>query len=63
MVMNHEFYGPTWADNHARLGDAVALALAGAAKALSRPFERLLAYQYAAPWHQPRRQVRLPHAD
>ena len=39
--MNHEFYGPTWADNHAKLGDAVALALAGAAKALARPFEAI----------------------
>jgi hypothetical protein len=63
MVMNHEFYGPAWADNHARLGDAVALVLAGAAKALGTPFERLLAYQYAAPWRHPRRQVRLPTAD
>ena len=61
--MNHEFYGPAWADNHARLGDTVARAFAALAGAIGKPIERLLAYQYAAPWRQPRRQVRLPHAD
>ena len=61
--MNHEFYGPAWADNHTLLGDAVARALAGVAGAIGRPFERLLAYQYAAPWRQRRRRVRLHGAD
>ena len=61
--MNHEFYGPAWADNHAQLSDALARMASAITKAIVKPFERLLAYQYAAPWRQPQRQVRLPAAD
>jgi hypothetical protein len=48
--MNHDFYGPAWADNHARLGDAVARLFGAAATAIGGAFERLHAYQYDAPW-------------
>lgn len=48
--MNHDFYGPAWADNHARLGDAVACFFGAAAAAIGAAFERLHAYQYDAPW-------------
>lgn len=48
--MNHDFYGPAWADNHAKLGDAVARFFGAAAAAIGGAFERLHVYQYDAPW-------------
>ena len=50
--MNHDFYGPAWADNHAKLGDAFAAFFAAAARAIGGAFERLNAYQYDAPWRR-----------
>jgi hypothetical protein len=51
--MNHEFYGPAWADHHAELGNAVARLLGVVAAAFGGAFERLHAYQYDAPWRNP----------
>lgn len=48
--MNHDFYGPAWADNHAKLSDAIALFFRAAARGIGGVFERLHAYQYDAPW-------------
>ena len=56
--MNHDFYGPAWADNHARLGDAVARFFGAAAAAIGGAFERLHAYQYDAPWRRTREHAR-----
>jgi len=58
--MNHDFYGPAWADNHARLSTAVARFFGAMAAAIGGAFDRLHAYQYDAPWRrlaeQPQRQ-------
>ena len=57
--MNHDFYGPAWADNHAKLGDAFAAFFAAAAGAIGGAFERLNAYQYDAPWRRRTHRVKL----
>ena len=61
--MNHDFYGPAWADNHAKLGDAVASFFVAAARAIGGAFERLHAYQYDAPWRYRTRRVKVPTAN
>jgi hypothetical protein len=48
--MNHDFYGPAWADNHAKLSDAIAVFFRAAARGIGVVFQRLHAYQYDAPW-------------
>lgn len=58
--MNHEFYGPAWADNHAKLSDAAARFFGAGAAAIGAAFERLHAYQYDAPWQRQVRRVRIP---
>lgn len=57
--MNHDFYGPAWADNHAKLGDAIALFLAAGVHGIGAAFERLHAYQYDAPWRHRTRRIKL----
>lgn len=53
--MNHDFYGPAWADHHNKLGDG----FEELASATWRAFQRLQARRFAAPW---RRRARAPLA-
>ncbi|MBY8828766.1 hypothetical protein [Hephaestia mangrovi] len=57
--MNHDFYGPAWADNHARLGEEFTRFFGMVSKAVAAAFDRLHAYQYDAPWRRPARRIRI----
>jgi hypothetical protein len=54
--MNMDFDGPTWADHHDKLSDAIGVL----ATAIGHAFDRLQAYQYDAPWRRAAGRERRP---
>ena len=53
--MDHDFYGPEWADNHHKLSDGIGRLF----DAVGHAFNRLRAQQFAAPWRRGARQERV----
>jgi hypothetical protein len=52
--MDHDFYGPGWADNHHKLSDGIDALF----KKVGHVFGRLHDYWFDAPWRREKRDTR-----